>query len=310
MLIVSGSAHPALAGDLARELKRDAVPCLLKRFPDGEEEVELQGSVRGQPVLVVQPLGSPVGEHLLELLLVADACRRSGAERIAAVVPYMGFARQDRVTREGQPLGARVLARALATGELSQVLVVDLHSTVMAACIESPVAHVTAVPALAAALRPGLREDSIVVAPDLGAVKLAEAYAGRLGIDLAIVSKVRVSPVGAEVRSLGGEVRGKRPIVVDDMISTGSTVDATIDALLARGCHREIVVAATHGIFTKESVVRLDRPEVARVLVTDSLPPPSHAPARLEVIPLAPVLAEAIRRMDEGRGLGDLLATR
>jgi ribose-phosphate pyrophosphokinase len=310
MPIVSGSAHPALAGDLARELGSDRVPCLLQRFPDGEEDVELQGSVRGQPVLVVQPLESPVGEHLLELLLVADACRRAGARTITAVLPYVGFARQDRVTREGRPLGARVLSGALATGGFSQVLAVDLHGAVMAACIEPPVAHLTAVPALAAALRPHLHEDSIVVAPDLGAIKLAEAYAGRLGTDLAIVSKVRVSPAKAEVRSLGGEVRGKRPVIVDDMISTGSTVGATIDALLARECQPEIVVAATHGIFTPESASRLDRPEVARVLVTDSLPLPRRAPARLEVIRLAPVLAEAIRRMDEGRGLGDLLATR
>ncbi len=309
-LIISCPSHPALAEDIARELDSEVAPCRLERFPDGEQDVEIQASVRGQRVFVVQPLGPPVGEHLLEVLLLADACRRAGAGAIAAIAPYVGYARQDRVRKEGQPLGARVLAAALGTGGFSQVIAVDLHSPVIASCIEAPIAHLTAIPALVAALRPCVDEDSVVVAPDLGAVRLAEAYSRALEIPLAVVSKVRVSPVEVAVRSVVGDVRDKRPVVVDDMISTGTTVEAAIAALLAHGCRRDVVVAATHGLFVGEAATRLTRPEIVRLLVTDSLPPASRTPARLQVIRLAPLLAEAVRRIVGDRGLDDLLAAR
>ncbi len=309
-LIASGSAHPALAEDIARELESELASCALRSFPDGEQDVEIRASVRGQPVFVVQPLGPGVGEHLLELLLLSDACRRAGAESVTAIIPYVGFARQDRVTKEGRPLGAKVLAEVLGTGCFSQVIAVDLHSPVVASCIEAPVAHLTALPIMVEALRPYVHEDSVVVAPDLGAVKLAELYARLLGRPLAVVSKVRVSPVQVTVSSVVGDVRGKRPLVVDDMISTGTTVDAAIDALLAYGCQREFVVAATHGLFVGHAVERLNRPEVVRVLVTDSLPPAAGAPARVEVIRIGPLLAEAVRRIVAWRGLDELLASR
>jgi ribose-phosphate pyrophosphokinase len=309
-LVISGSAHAALAEDLARELECELASYQLRRFPDGEQDVEIDTSVRGQPVFVVQPLGLSIGEHLLELLLLADACRRAGARSVAAIVTYVGFARQDRVTKEGRPLGVKVLADAIGTGGFSQVIAVDLHSPVVASCVEAPVAHLTAVPAVVEALRPQVREDAVVVAPDLGAVKLAEAYARLLALPLAVVSKIRVSPVQVSVRSIAGDVRGKRPIVVDDMISTGTTVEAAVDALLAQGCQREVLVAATHGLFVGDAADRLSRPEVVRVVVTDSLPPAPRAPARLEVIRLAPLLAEAVRRIVGERGLDELLAAR
>jgi ribose-phosphate pyrophosphokinase len=306
--VVPGSAHPALAAELARELECEVAPCRLERFPDGEPDVEIEATLRGQPVFVVQPLGPPVGDHLLELLLLADACRRAGSGSITAVVPYVGLARQDRVTKEGRPLGAKVLADALGLGGFSQVIAVDLHSPVVASCFEAPVAHLTAVPVLAAALRARVREESIMVAPDLGAVRLAEAYARSLRLPLAVVSKARVSPLEVAVRSVVGDVRGKRPIVVDDMISTGSTVEAAVAAALAQGARPEVVVAATHGVFGEALGARLDRPEVLRVVVTDSLKGAAGSPARLEVVPLAPLLAEAVRRILGGRGLDELLA--
>jgi ribose-phosphate pyrophosphokinase len=309
-VIVAGSAHAALAEELARELECELAPCALRRFPDGEQEVELGTSVRGDPVFVVQPLAHPVGEHLLELLLVADACRRAGARSITAVVPYVGYARQDRVAREGTPLGARVVADVLGTAGLAQAIAVDLHSPVLASCVRAPVAHLTAVPLVAEALRPQVRDDSVVVAPDLGGVKLADAYARLLGVPLAVVYKVRVSPTEVAVRSVAGDVRGKWPVVVDDMISTGATIQAALQALVEHGSRREILVAATHGVLAAGAAERLTRPEVVRVLVTDSLPPPESPPERLEVVRLAPLLAEAVRRIVAERGLDDLLAAR
>lgn len=309
-LIVPGSAHPALAEDLSRELECELAACLLQRFPDGEREVEVRTSVRGQPVFVVQPLRHPVGEHLLELLLLADACRRAGARSVAAIVPYMGFARQDRVTKEGRPLGAKVIADLLGTGGLSQVIAVDLHSPVVASCVDAPVTHLTAAPALAEALRRNVHEDSVVVAPDLGAVKLADAYARLLGLPLAVIYKVRESPREVAVRRVAGDVRGKRPIVVDDMISTGTTIEAAIVALVEHGSSREVLVAATHGLFVGGAMGRLNRTEVVRVLATDSLPPAPSPPERFEAVRIAPLLAEAVRRIVGERGLDDLLAAR
>ncbi|HEY7726136.1 MAG TPA: ribose-phosphate pyrophosphokinase [Anaeromyxobacteraceae bacterium] len=309
-LIITGSAHPSLAEGIASELESELAACLVQRFPDGELRVEVQACVRGQAVFVVQPLGPPVGEHLLELLLLADACHRAGAGSVAAVVPYVGYARQDRVAREGQPLGARVLAEALGTGRFSQILAVDLHAPAVASCARAPVAHLTAVPALVEALRPQVRDDWVVVAPDLGAVKLAEAYARPLGLPLAVVHKHRISGTEVAVEGVAGDVRGKRPLVVDDMISTGATVEAALDALLAQGCRSDVTVAATHGLLVGEAVERLGRPELARTLVADSLPPPRRAPERLEVVRLAPLLADAVRRIGAARGLGDLLAAR
>lgn len=309
-LVVSGSAHLALAEDLSRELPCELASCLLRRFPDGEQEVEIRTSVRGQPVFVVQPLGHPVGEHVVELLLLADACRRAGARSVAAVVPYMGFARQDRITREGRPLGAKVIADLLGTGAFAQVIAVDLHSPAIASCVQAPVTHLTAVPVLAEALRPAVGEDSVVVAPDLGAAKLADAYARLLGLPLAVVYKLRAPSGEVSVRQVAGDVRDRRPLVVDDMISTGTTVDAAVDALLDRGCRPDVLVAATHGLFVGGAADRLERPEVVRVAATDSLPPAARAPRRLEVVRLAPLLAEAIRRIVAERSLDDLLAAR
>lgn len=305
-VVVSGSAHPALAEDLARELGCELASCLLRRFPDGEQEVEVQTTVRGQSVFILQPLGHPVGEHLLELLLLADACRRAGASSVSAVVPYLGLARQDRVTSEGQPLGAKVVADALGTGGLSQVVAVDLHSPVIASCVEAPVTHLTAVPAVVEALRPLVHEDSVVVAPDLGAVKLADAYARLLGLPLAVIYKVRASPLEVAVRRVAGDVRDRRPLIVDDMISTGTTLEAAAGALVEHGSRREVLMAATHGLFVGSATERLDRPEVVRVVVTDSLPPAPRGPARLEVVRLAPLLAGAVRRIVGERRPGDV----
>jgi ribose-phosphate pyrophosphokinase len=310
-LLVSGSAHPSLAAEVARELACDLVPCLCERFPDGEQEVEVRASVRGQGVFILQPLGPPVGEHLLELLLLGDACRRAGAASLTAIVPYVGFARQDRITREGQPLGARVLAEALGTGKFSQIVAVDLHSPVMASSADVPITHITAVPAIVDALRPMVSATSVVVAPDRGAVRLADGYARALRLPLSVVSKVRTSPIDVAVQSVVGDVRGRRLVVVDDMISTGRTIDAAIDASIAHGCCASgVIVAATHGLFVVGAADRLNRSEVERTVVSDSLPASPHAPAHLRVVGLAPLLAEVVRRIAGNRGLDDLLVVR
>jgi ribose-phosphate pyrophosphokinase len=309
-VVVPGSAHRSLAEAVATELQSELASCRVERFPDGELDVQVGTNVRCRAVFIVQPLGAPIGEHLLELLLLADACHRSGASTVTGVLPYIGYARQDRVAREGQPLAARVLAQSMGTAAFCQVVAVDLHSSVLASCGEAPIAHLTAIPALLEALRPDVRDDSIIVSPDLGAVKIAESYARPLGLSLAVLHKIRVSGREVAVQGVVGDVRGKRPIIVDDMISTGATVQAAVDALLAAGCKPDVTVAATHGLFAGDALARLTRSGAARCLVTDSLPSPPCAPAVLTVVHLAPILAEAIRRIVGGRPLDGLLAER
>jgi ribose-phosphate pyrophosphokinase len=307
-LIVPGTAHRALAEEIARQLGAELADRTFERFPDGEQQVDVHTSLRGRSVYIVQPLGQPVGENLLDLLFLSDACHRAGAASIAAIVPYLGYARYDRVRREGQPLAAKVVAEALGTGLFSRLVALDLHSAVAAACIRAPLTHLTAAGTLTQALAARLPADAVVVSPDLGAVKLAETFARFLDLPLAVVHKTRISGSSVAVTSVMGEVRGKRPVLVDDLISTGGTLDAAVDALLARGCLPELTLLATHGLFAKDALARLSRPEVVLAMTTDSLPFQADLPANHKRVSIAPLLAESIRRLETGRSLDDLLA--
>jgi len=304
-VIVSGSAHPALGAALAREFVAGA-RCTVDRFPDGELEVAIAG-VRGRDVFVVEPLAAPIGESLLELVLIADACHRSGASSVSAVVPYLGYARQERRTREGQPLGAEVVARLVSEGRFARILIVDLHAPAVEGFFTAVVDHLSAVPVLAEALASKPHQGGVVVAPDLGAAKLAWRFAARLQLPVAIVHKTRLSGSDVAAGEIVGTVRGLRPILVDDMISTGGTIAEATRAVLAGGAVPEVIVLATHGLFVGPAIERLQPLPIARLVVTDTLQARAN-PLPLEVISVAPLLADAIRRIVEGQPLADLLA--
>jgi ribose-phosphate pyrophosphokinase len=293
-LILPGSAHPALAAQVAAALQLPCAQRVSERFPDGEWRVALDGEQRGRDVFIVQPLGPPVGDHLLELLLLADACRRSGASRVSALVPYLAYARQDRRQAEGHPLGARVVAEMLSRA-VDRAVVVDLHSPAVEGGFSIPVEQVEAQGALAAHV--GRAAGDVVVAPDLGAAKRAERFARSLGLPVAIIHKSRLSGSDVEARGIIGEVRGLRPILVDDIISTAGTIEAAAQALLEQGCAQEITVCATHGLFVGPARERLSPLPIVRVVVTDSLPPPSGLPSLVEVVGLGPLLAGLVKRI-------------
>jgi ribose-phosphate pyrophosphokinase len=309
-VIVSGSANPALGAAVASALGTVQVPCKLQRFPDGELEVEVTSAVRGRDAFVVQPTVLPVGENLLELLLLADACERAGARTVTAVLPYFGYARQDRRRREGQPHAARVVANALQSLQFERLLAVDLHSAAIEGCLGRPVEHLTALPLLADAVKVHATDDSVIVAPDFGAAKLAEAYARRLGRPLCIVHKSRKSGTEVSVRGVVGDVRGKKPIVIDDLISTGGTIVAALDSLREAGCAEDITVVTTHGLLVGEALPRLGAARIARLYSTDSVLPPLKTPFPHTVVSIAPLLANAIGRLRDGKSLGDLLNDR
>ncbi len=310
LCIIAGSASTALANAVAGRLDVEPVRRTVERFPDGELHVELAESVRGKDVYLVQALSPPAEANLFELLLLADACRRSGAERLTAVVPYLGYARQDRRARGREAIGARVVADLIGTGGFARVVCLDLHAPALEGFFASPVDHLTAVPALADVLRATYRNDGVVVAPDVGAAKLADAYASLLVLPAAVVHKVRMSGERVAVRQLTGEVRDRRPILVDDMITTGGTIEAAVRALLDAGCRPEITVVATHGLLVGGAIERLSALPIERFVVTDSVAQPVALPRRFQVVPLAGLLADAIAHLNRGISLQSLAAHR
>jgi ribose-phosphate pyrophosphokinase len=240
-------------------------------------------------VYLIQPTSPPVEAYLLELLLLADACRRAGAAQLTAVIPYFGYVRQDR----------------RASG-LSRIVAVDLRTAALEGVFTMPREHLSAVPLLAEAVRPGLAPNGVLVAPDLGAVKRAERYAGLLHLPVAIVHKTRISGAEVRVRGITGEVQGRVPLLVDDMISTGGTIREAVTALLAAGCVPEITVVARQGLFVGPAGERLRAVPLRRIVVTDSVAAPRGQGWPLEVVSLSPLLAPAIARLHDDKALGDL----
>jgi ribose-phosphate pyrophosphokinase len=309
LTVLAGSAHPALAGAVAQRVGVAPGTVAAARFPDGEMHVAVRDSVRGHDVYLIQPTGPPCETHLLELLLLADACRRAGAGRLTAIVPYLGYARQDRRAGGREPLGARVIAELLATGRFERLVVVDLHSPALEGAFGIPVEHVTAVPALAEATRE-VPTNGVVVAPDLGAARLADRYARLFDLTTALVHKTRVSGVEVVARHVSGDVRGRSPVIVDDMISTGATIVAAVDALHAAGSERDVRVIATHALLVGGALERLAALPLRRLTVTDTLPAGAAAVEGnlpLHVVSVAPLLADVVCRLHQDRSLADLL---
>lgn len=304
--IVAGTANPALAGSVADMLGIEPASAVVERFPDGELRPVADG-VRGADVYLLQSTSPPVNEHVMESLLLVDACRRAGAARITAVMPYFGYARQDRRGQAGQAIGIRVVANALASVGTSRLIVVDPHTVALEAICAVPVEMLTAVPVLAQALGEQVRDGAVVVAPDLGAVKLAEHYGGLLSRPVAVVRKTRLSGTRVVAEDLVGDVHDRPVVIVDDMISTGGTIEAAVEVVAVHGAAREIVVVATHGLFVEPAVERLGRATIRRVLVTDTVAQPIGTQMPLSVCSAAPLLADAIRRLHHDEPLDDLL---
>ena len=305
LCIVAGTANPNLAEAVASGVGSVAMRSGLERFPDGEL-CPVVGPMRGDDVYVFQPTTPPVNEHLMELALLLDACRRAGSRRVTAVVPYFGYARQDRRSRPGQAIGARVVADMLAAAGADRIVVVDPHTPGFEATCSIPVEVLTATSVLVTALRNRKPGRSVVVAPDLGAVKLAERFAAAVGLPVAVVRKSRISGTSVRAEELVGDVVGCQPIIVDDMISTGATIEATARLLEAHGALPQPVVAATHALLLGAAPDRLDQLRLARLLVTDTVPIPSNAPSTLEVCSVAAMLSDAIGRLHREEPLDDL----
>ncbi len=294
--IFAGTANPELAAAIARELDVPLGACSIDRFPDGEVEVQLLEPVRRKEVFLVQPVSPPVNEHLVELLAVADACRRAAAVRITAIMPYFGYARSDKRVGRREPIMGRVVADLLQVVGIGHVVTVDLHAPQIEGFFHAPVDSLTAVPTLCRGLRDRLPPDPVVVSPDAGRVQMATHYAQCLGAPVIVLHKRRGSGSETEVIHVVGDVSGRPCLIVDDMITTGSTVAGAVTALLQAGARPEMIVAATHGLLLEGARKKLTHSAVRQVFVTDTVHVVAKDWPELQVVSIAPLIAEAIVR--------------
>jgi ribose-phosphate pyrophosphokinase len=313
-LLFSGNSNRKLAAAVAEKMNARVGNALVDKFKNEECRIEIKENVRGAEVFVLQsicksPTGNSVNDSLVELLLIIDALRRASAYRITAVVPYYGYAKQDKKTKGREPISAKLVANMMAAAGAARVVTIDLHAAQIQGFFDLPVDNLEAAPTLCNYLkREGLQDERIVVvSPDAGGVTRAEKLAKRLHSSLAIVFKRRPEPDVSEVTEIVGDVRGKVAVIVDDMISTGGTLAKAAEALIARGA-TQVVACATHGIFAGEAIAQLEHSPIHRVIVTDTIPAPDGLSERFQVLSIAQILADAIKRITANRSVSELFA--
>ncbi len=298
LLLVSGNANRRLAEQIAEVLGVELTKMTVTRFNDGEVRVQVDESIRGADVFIVQPTSPPVNENLMELLVMMDALSRASAHRIAAVIPYYGYSRQDKKVKPREPITARLVANLIEVAGADRVLAMDLHSGALQGFFNIPVDHLTALPLFCEHIKSNgyQPEDSVVVSPDVGGVARASEIANRLGFPLAIIAKRRPEPNVAESFEVIGEVKGKTCILFDDMIDTGGSITGGAELLVERGARR-IIAYATHGIFSGDAIRRIEQSQLEKVVITDTilLPQDKRSP-KIEVVSTAQTFAEAISR--------------
>jgi ribose-phosphate pyrophosphokinase len=306
-MIFSGTANTPLAAAIASELGVQLGACAIDRFPDGEVSVQLGEPVRRKEVFLVQPMAPPVNDYLVELLALADACRRAAAARITAVVPYFGYARADKRHGRLEPITGRMVADLLQAVGIAHVIAVDLHTPQIEGFFYAPTDTLTAVPVLCRALNGRLPTYAVVVSPDAGRAQLAAHYAECLGVPVVMLHKRRESAERTEVTHVVGDVRNRACVIIDDMIATGGTIASSVRALLDAGARPEFVVAATHGLFLNGARDKLDQAAIRNVFVTDTVRVNQKDWPKLRVVSIAPVIGGAIERYTADGSLRDRL---
>ncbi|MFH0855344.1 MAG: ribose-phosphate pyrophosphokinase [Candidatus Omnitrophota bacterium] len=307
LAIFSGNAHPGLARDICKYLKVKLSEALVAKFSEGEIRVKINENIRGKDVFVVQPTCPPTNENLMELLIMMDAMRRSSAQRITAVMPYFGYARQDRKDQPRVPITAKLVANLLTTAGASRILTMDLHAGQIQGFFDIPVDHLFSIGVFIDYFEQMGMKDLVVVSPDVGSIKMARAYAKRLGVPLAIIDKRRESPEKTEAMHILGEVEGKNTIVVDDLVATGSSLFEGVDALNKAGA-KNIYAAIAHGVLSGPAIERLDKcVNLKELVITDSIPlDGNRVHPKIKVLSVANLLGEAIKRIHNEESVSSL----
>jgi ribose-phosphate pyrophosphokinase len=306
--IFGGRAHPALVTEICEYLNLEAGKVSAYNFSDGETFCQIDENVRGSDVFIVQPTCEPVNQNLMELLIMLDSFKRSSASRVTAVLPYYGYARQDKKDRPRVPITAKLVADLISRAGADRVLTMDLHADQIQGFFDVPVDHLFAAPVLLEAVRDLKIPDLVVVSPDAGGVERARAIAKRLDAGLAIIDKRRTAPNTAEVMHLIGDVEGCNALVVDDIIDTAGTLTKSVDALKSKGARR-VLAAGVHGILSGPALQRIADSPMETVLITNTTPVDeklARLPDKLHPLSVAPLLGEAIRRIHENSSVSSL----
>jgi ribose-phosphate pyrophosphokinase len=307
MKLFSGSAHPELAREIADYLGIAVGQARLTRFPDTEVSFQIEENIRGTDVFVVQPTCTPVDMNLVELLIMIDAFRRSSAARITAVLPYYGYARQDRKDKPRVPISAKLVANLLGAAGANRVLTMDLHKAQIQGFFDIPVDHLFAAPVIIDYLARQSYPRLTIVSPDAGGAERARAYAKRVGAELAIIDKRRGESGAAEIMNVIGAVKGRTCILQDDIIDTGGTITKAAVALLNSGAGR-VIACAVHGVLSQPAMARVDASPIEKLVVTNTIPQKDHhvKSDKLVVLSVARLLGQAIRSIHEESSVSSL----
>lgn len=307
--LFAGRANPALAKEIAALLGVELGKITIGPFPNSETRVQIEESIRGTDIYIVQPTSEPANENLMELLITIDAMKRASARQITAIIPYFGYARQDHKTTGREPISAKLVANLLTTAGASRVMAIDLHVPQIQGFFDIPMDHLTALTTLANYFRDKQIENGVIVAPDVGRAKLAEKYAKILRLPLAIMHKRRNGADGQDVEfvELVGDVKDKTPIIIDDEIATGGSIYEQAQALAAAGA-RPAYVSIAHAVLVGPALERLSHPSIREVVTTDTIPVPAEKQldGKIKVLSIASLLAQAILRVHQHRSVSQV----
>ena len=302
--LIAGNANPNLAQAIARRLEIELTPAKIGRFSDGEIQVKIIDGVRGADCFIIQSTCAPVNENIMELLVIADALKRASARRITAVIPYYGYARQDRKAEPRVPITSKLIANLITVAGIDRVLTMDLHARQIQGFFDIPVDHLYARPVLLGYFQNLKLHNPIVVSPDAGGVERARAFAKLLNADLAIVDKRRPRPNESAIMNIIGDVKGRNAIILDDMIDTAGTLTKVADAIKRAGALK-VYAAASHGVLSGEAIEKIKISSLEEVAITDSIVHKKDLP-KIKILSIADLLAEAIKRISTDQSISEL----
>ncbi|MCL4513624.1 MAG: ribose-phosphate pyrophosphokinase [Candidatus Eremiobacteraeota bacterium] len=308
-MLFSGNSNPHLAAEIASYLGTSVGKAFIGRFANGEIQVKIEENVRGQHVFLLQSTSTPVNDHIMELLIMIDALRRASARTITAVIPYFGYAKQEKKTSGREPISAKLVANLITVAGADRVITIDLHAAAIQGFFDIPLDNLMALPLLSDYFTKNRfkNNNTVVVSPDAGGVARARTFAERLGATLAIIFKRRPRPDISEVIEVVGEVKGKRALIIDDMISTGGTLIAAAEILQERGAV-EVYACGTHPVFAPGAVEMVVHSQIKELVVTNTIPVSDQAlkSEKIQVLSIAPLLGEAIRRINGNQSVSEL----
>ena len=308
LLVFSGNANPALAKEICDYLDIELGKALVDKFSEGEIRVKIDEDVRGKDVFIIQPTCPPVNENFMELLIMIDALRRASAKRITAVLPYYGYARQDRKDQPRVPITAKLVANLITVAGADRVLTIDLHAGQIQGFFDVPLDHLFAINVFVEYFSKKNPKNFVVVSPDVGGIKMARAYAKRLGSSLAIVDKRRLSDKDAEVMHILGEVKGKHAVIVDDMVATAGSLVEAVAAIKKAGA-KDVYAAITHPVLSGPAISRIEKSQLKELLVTNTIPlAKDKKTKKIKALSIGPLLAEAIKRIHHEESVSSLFS--